>query len=91
MEMLSQRVADTSFLRLVGKCLHVGVLDGEEYSEPQVGTVQGSVLSWRQRYAKRRYSSITFRSSATMTSVFGQAALASAASCWGVIGASSLW
>jgi group II intron reverse transcriptase/maturase len=45
MEMLSERVADTSFLRLVGKCLHVGVLDGEQYSEPQVGTAQGSVLS----------------------------------------------
>lgn len=45
MEMLSERVADTSLLRLVGKCLHVGVLDGEEYSEPQVGTAQGSVLS----------------------------------------------
>jgi group II intron reverse transcriptase/maturase len=45
MEMLSERVADTSFLRLVGKCLHVGVLDGDEYSEPEVGTAQGSVLS----------------------------------------------
>ncbi len=45
MEMLRQRVADESFLRLVGKCLHVGVLDGEEYSEPEVGTAQGSMLS----------------------------------------------
>jgi RNA-directed DNA polymerase len=45
MEMLGQRVADTSLLRLVGKCLHVGVLDGEEYGEPEVGTTQGSVLS----------------------------------------------
>ncbi len=45
MEMLRERVADTSLLRLVGKCLHVGVLDGEEYSEPDEGTVQGSVLS----------------------------------------------
>lgn len=45
MEMLRERVADTSLLRLVGKCLHVGVLDGEQYSEPQVGTAQGSVLS----------------------------------------------
>jgi hypothetical protein len=27
------------------KCLHVGVLDGEEYSEPDEGTTQGSVLS----------------------------------------------
>jgi hypothetical protein len=45
MEMLRERVADTSLLRLVGKCLHVGILDGEEYSEPDEGTVQGSSLS----------------------------------------------
>ena len=45
MEMLRQRVNDESFMRLVGKCLHVGVLDGEEYSEPDVGTAQGSTLS----------------------------------------------
>lgn len=45
MEMLQRRVADGSILRLVGKCLHVGVLDGEEFSEPSLGTVQGSTLS----------------------------------------------
>lgn len=45
LEMLRQRVKDESFVRLVGKCLHVGVLDGSEYSEPDVGTAQGSVLS----------------------------------------------
>jgi RNA-directed DNA polymerase len=45
MEMLRRRVGDESFIRLVGKCLHVGVLDGEDYSEPDVGTAQGSVLS----------------------------------------------
>lgn len=45
MEMLRERIADPSFLRLVGKCLHVGILDGEDYSEPDEGTVQGSVLS----------------------------------------------
>jgi RNA-directed DNA polymerase len=44
-QMLQRRVADGSMLRLVGKCLHVGVLDGEEFSEPSVGTVQGSTLS----------------------------------------------
>ncbi len=44
-EMLRERIADGALLRLVGKCLHVGVLDGEEYSEPDVGTTQGSVLS----------------------------------------------
>jgi group II intron reverse transcriptase/maturase len=45
MEMLRSRVADESLMRLIGKCLHVGVLDGAEYSEPEVGTPQGSVLS----------------------------------------------
>lgn len=44
-EMLRRRVADESLLRLVGKCLHVGVLDGEEYTEPVSGTTQGSVIS----------------------------------------------
>jgi len=44
-EMLQERVADGSLLRLIGKCLHVGVLDGEAFFEPEVGTVQGSVLS----------------------------------------------
>ena len=45
MKMLQKRVADGSILRLVGKCLHVGVLDGQEFSEPSEGTVQGSTLS----------------------------------------------
>ena len=45
LELLRERVVDGSLLRLIGKCLHVGVLDGEEYSEPAEGTVQGSVLS----------------------------------------------
>jgi RNA-directed DNA polymerase len=44
-EMLRTRIADTSLLRLVGKCLHVGILDGAEYTEPDEGTVQGSSLS----------------------------------------------
>jgi RNA-directed DNA polymerase len=44
-EMLKKRVGDKSLLRLIGKCLHVGVLDGEAFSEPEEGTVQGSVLS----------------------------------------------
>jgi group II intron reverse transcriptase/maturase len=39
MEMLRLRVADESLLRLVGKCLHVGVLDGSEYSAPVLGNV----------------------------------------------------
>jgi group II intron reverse transcriptase/maturase len=45
LEMLQKRVADGSILRLVGKCLHVGVLDGEEFTTPSEGTVQGSTLS----------------------------------------------
>src|SRR5215468_9119690 len=44
-KMLEVRVADGSLLRLIGKCLHVGVLDGEERLAPELGTVQGSVLS----------------------------------------------
>lgn len=44
-EMLEGRIADSSMHRLIGKCLHVGVLDGEKYSEPEVGTAQGSGLS----------------------------------------------
>jgi RNA-directed DNA polymerase len=45
MEMLQQRVADGVLRRLVGKCLNVGILDGEESLNPDEGTVQGSVLS----------------------------------------------
>jgi RNA-directed DNA polymerase len=45
MEMLQARVPDGSLLRLIGRCLHVGVLDGADYSEPETGTAQGSVLS----------------------------------------------
>jgi group II intron reverse transcriptase/maturase len=45
MAMLQERVVDSSLLRLVGKCLHVGILDGEVYSEPSEGTAQGSSLS----------------------------------------------
>ncbi len=45
LDFIQERVPDGSIRRLVGKCLHVGVLDGEETSEPDVGTPQGSVLS----------------------------------------------
>jgi len=44
-ELLQIRVADGSLMRLIGKCLHVGVLDGAAYVEPDTGTAQGSVLS----------------------------------------------
>lgn len=45
MEMLRERIADESLMRLVGKCLHVGILDGERYLEAAEGTAQGSSLS----------------------------------------------
>ncbi len=44
-KMLQERIADKSFMRLVAKCLQVGVLDGEMFSRPDKGTAQGSVLS----------------------------------------------
>ena len=42
---LRERIPDGSIIRLVGKCLQVGVLDGEEISTPDEGTAQGSCLS----------------------------------------------
>jgi RNA-directed DNA polymerase len=42
---LEGRVADGALRWLMGKCLPVGGLDGEELSEPELGTTQGSVLS----------------------------------------------
>lgn len=44
-EMLGMRVADGALRRLIGQCVHVGVLDGETTVEPELGTAQGSVLS----------------------------------------------
>jgi RNA-directed DNA polymerase len=44
-EMLQERVPDGSIKRLVGKCLKVGVLEGEELSWSKDGTTQGSTLS----------------------------------------------
>ncbi|MCC7000487.1 MAG: group II intron reverse transcriptase/maturase [Deltaproteobacteria bacterium] len=44
-KMLELRVPDGSLHRLIGKCLHVGVLDGDSFTTPDVGTAQGSVLS----------------------------------------------
>lgn len=38
-------MADGSLMQLIGKCLHVGILDGAQYSEPDTRTVQGSGLS----------------------------------------------
>jgi group II intron reverse transcriptase/maturase len=45
LEMLQLRIADKSFMRLVAKCLHVGVMDGDVFSRPEEGTVQGSIIS----------------------------------------------
>lgn len=44
-EMIRERISDGSIIRLVGKCLRVGVLDGEEFSKPDRGTAQGSIIS----------------------------------------------
>jgi retron-type reverse transcriptase len=42
---LEVRVADGSLRQLLGKCLHGGVLDGEAFVEPILGTTQGAVLT----------------------------------------------
>jgi group II intron reverse transcriptase/maturase len=44
-ELLENRIADRSLMRLIGKCLHVGILEGEERISPERGTTQGSTLS----------------------------------------------
>jgi RNA-directed DNA polymerase len=44
-QLLEQRLADKSLMRLIGKCLHVGVLDAGVEISPELGTVQGSTLS----------------------------------------------
>ncbi len=45
LEFIERRVPDGSIRRLVGKCLHVGVLEGEVCTKPDEGTPQGSILS----------------------------------------------
>lgn len=45
LDLIARRIPDGSIRRLVGKCLHVGVLDGEELTTPDEGTTQGSILS----------------------------------------------
>jgi RNA-directed DNA polymerase len=44
-EVLSQRVRDGVLLRLIGKWLNAGVLEGAELSYPDAGTPQGGVVS----------------------------------------------
>ena len=45
-EMLRNRIADESLIRPIGKCLHVGVLDGAQYSEPETGTATAGAGYW---------------------------------------------
>ena len=44
-ELLQRRCADKSLLRLIGKCLHVGILEDGGIESPETGTTQGSTLS----------------------------------------------
>lgn len=44
-EVLSRRVRDGVLLRLIGKWLNAGVLEGLELSRPDAGTPQGGVIS----------------------------------------------
>lgn len=44
-EMLRQRVQDGSIMRLIGKWLHAGVLEGETRLQPETGSPQGAVVS----------------------------------------------
>jgi RNA-directed DNA polymerase len=44
-EILRQRVRDGVILRLIGKWLNAGVMEGDALSHPEVGTPQGGVIS----------------------------------------------
>ena len=44
-EILSQRVRDGAVLRLIGKWLNAGVMEGVALSHPEAGTPQGGVIS----------------------------------------------
>ena len=44
-EILEQRIGDGVLLRLIGKWLNAGVLEGLELSQPDEGTPQGGVIS----------------------------------------------
>jgi len=44
-EMLQQQVQDGSILRLIGKWLHAGVLEGETFLQSETGSPQGAVIS----------------------------------------------
>lgn len=42
-EFLQQRVKDGSILRLIGKWLHAGVLEGDTFYQSETGSPQGAV------------------------------------------------
>jgi group II intron reverse transcriptase/maturase len=44
-EFLQQRVKDRSILRLIGKWLHAGVVEGETFLQSETGSPQGAVVS----------------------------------------------
>jgi RNA-directed DNA polymerase len=44
-EILGQRVRDGAIMRLIGKWLNAGVMEGLELSHPEAGTPQGGVIS----------------------------------------------
>ena len=44
-EILKQRVNDGGIIRLIGKWLNAGVIDGEDLTYPEKGTPQGAVVS----------------------------------------------
>ena len=44
-EVIKQRVNDGAIMRLIGKWLNAGVLEGETLSYPELGTPQGGVIS----------------------------------------------
>jgi RNA-directed DNA polymerase len=44
-EVMRKRVSDGGLVRLIGKWRHAGVLDGEQFTDPEQGTPQGGVIS----------------------------------------------
>jgi RNA-directed DNA polymerase len=44
-ELLKLRCADKALMRIIGKCLHVGVVEAGAMVTPETGTTQGSTLS----------------------------------------------
>jgi group II intron reverse transcriptase/maturase len=73
-DVIRQRVNDGGILRLIGKWLHAGVLEGEQVTYPEKGTPQGGVISpmlaniflhavldaWYERDVKPRMKGRTF-------------------------------